>query len=79
MERKSSGQFSDLLAYFIPEILILFSIMSHIQKEIMIGLLYLKEDHVETIKEALVRYLQFNKAFESLVKSSHLKQQSVAI
>jgi hypothetical protein len=53
--------------------------MSHIQKEIMIGLLYLKEDHVETIKEALLRYLQFNKAFESLVKSSHLKQQSVVM
>jgi hypothetical protein len=68
-----------MLAYFIPEILILFSIMSHIQKEIMIGLLYLKEEHVETIKEALVRYVQFNKAFESLVKSNHLKQQSVAI
>ena len=47
--------------------------MSHIQKEIMIGLLYLKEDHVETIKEALVRYLQFNKAFESLVKSNNLQ------
>ncbi len=50
LERKSSGSFGEMLTYFIPEILILFSIMSHIQKEIMIGLLYLKEDHVETIK-----------------------------
>jgi hypothetical protein len=60
LERKASGQFGEMLAYFLPEILILFSIMSHIQKEIMIGLLYLKEDHIETIKEALVRYLQHN-------------------
>ncbi len=36
----------------------------------MIGLLYLKEDHLETIKEALVRYLQYNKAFESLINSN---------
>ena len=45
----------------------------------MIGLLYLKEDHVETIKEALVRYLQYNKALESLVKSSTLRQHSSAV
>lgn len=50
-----------MLAYFIPEILILFSIMSHIQKEIMIGLLYLKEENLESIRTALARYLVQNK------------------
>ena len=35
--------------------------MSHIQKEIMIGLLYLKEEHVESIRTALARYLHQNK------------------
>ena len=50
-----------MLAYFIPEILILFSIMSHIQKEIMIGFLYLKEEKVESIRTALARYLHQNR------------------
>jgi hypothetical protein len=44
-----------MLAYFIPEILLLFGIMSHIQKEIFIGLLYLKEHDMEGIEEALFR------------------------
>jgi hypothetical protein len=66
--RKASGQFGEMLAYFIPEIFILFSIMSHIQKEIMIGLLSIKEEHVESIKEALARYIKYNKALEQLVK-----------
>jgi hypothetical protein len=30
LQRKASGQFGEMLAYFIPEILILFAIMSHI-------------------------------------------------
>ena len=61
LSRKASGQFGEMLAYFISEILILFAIMSHIQKEIMIGLLYLKEEHVESIRTALARYLHQNK------------------
>ena len=66
--RKASDQFGEMLAYFIPEIFILFSIMSHIQKEIMVGLLSIKEEHVESIKEALARYIKYNKALEQLVK-----------
>lgn len=47
-----------MLAYFIPEILILFGIMSHIQKEIFIGLLHLKETEMEGIEEALFRVVR---------------------
>lgn len=50
-----------MLGYFLPEILILFAIMSHIQKEIMIGLLDIKETHIEDIREALIRYIEHNK------------------
>jgi hypothetical protein len=46
-----------MLFYFLPEILILFAIMSHIQKEIVIGLLYKKEESMEGIKDALIRYV----------------------
>lgn len=57
LHRKASGAFGELLAYFLPEILILFAIMSHIQKEIMVGLLYHKEERIEDIKEALIRHM----------------------
>lgn len=67
-----------MLAYFIPEIFILFSIMSHIQKEIMVGLLSIKEEHVESIKEALARYIKYNKALEQLVKNSSTDSPIVA-
>ena len=30
LHRKASGAFGDMFAYFLPEILILFAIMSHI-------------------------------------------------
>jgi len=33
-----TGDFSSLFWYFLPEILILFSLMGHMQKEILIGL-----------------------------------------
>jgi hypothetical protein len=50
-----------MLTYFLPEILILFAIMSHIQKEIMVGILFHKEEgRLESIKEALIRYLTYN-------------------
>ncbi len=48
-----------MLAYFLPEILILLAIMSHIQKEIMTGILYLKEKELENIEDALIRYVSF--------------------
>jgi hypothetical protein len=44
-----------MLAYFLPEILILFAIMSHIQKEMISGMLSLKETELEGIEEALLR------------------------
>jgi hypothetical protein len=47
-----------MLTYFLPEILILFAIMSHIQKEIMVGLIE-KKEQPEDIKDALVRYIKF--------------------
>lgn len=59
LERKATGTFSEMLALFLPEILILFAIMSHIQKEIMIGLLYHKEGELEGIEEAMIRYVSF--------------------
>lgn len=37
-------EFGDMLTYFLPEILLLFCIMTHIQKEILIGLLDIKEN-----------------------------------
>lgn len=60
MQRKASGAFGEMLFYFLPEILILFAIMSHIQKEIVVGLLYRKEESMETIKDALVRYIEYS-------------------
>jgi hypothetical protein len=50
--------FGKMLAYFIPEILILLAIMAHIQKEIMTGVLDLKEKPLEGIEEALKRYVR---------------------
>ncbi len=48
-----------MLGYFLPEILILLAIMGHIQKEIMSGLLDLKEeDNQEGIEDALIRYVR---------------------
>ena len=47
-----------MLTYFVPEILILFGIMSHIQKEIMVGLIDRKEQP-EDIKDALIRYIKY--------------------
>lgn len=47
-----------MLAYFLPEILILFAIMSHIQKELISGFLFLKETEMEGIEEALFRYVR---------------------
>lgn len=38
-----------MLAYFLPEILILLGIMAHIQKEIMTGIINLKEFNQEGI------------------------------
>jgi hypothetical protein len=38
-----------MLAYFLPEILILLAIMFHIQKEIMTGILALKDKPLENI------------------------------
>ena len=57
LTRKKSGAFGEMLAYFLPEILILFAIMLHIQKEIMTGILYHKEQQMEGIEEALLRYV----------------------
>jgi hypothetical protein len=54
-----SNGFSSMLGYFLPEILILLAIMGHIQKEIMSGLLDLKEeDNQEGIEDALIRYVR---------------------
>jgi len=39
----SSEAFGTMLAYFLPEILILLGIMAHIQKEIMTGVVHIKE------------------------------------
>jgi hypothetical protein len=39
-----------MLAYFLPEILILFAIMSHIQKEIMSGVFYFRENDIDQDK-----------------------------
>lgn len=36
--------------------------MSHIQKEIVVGLLYRKEESRESIKDALIRFIQYNNA-----------------
>ena len=47
-----------MLTYFLPEILILFAIMRHIQKEIMVGLIERKEKP-EDIKDALIRYISY--------------------
>jgi hypothetical protein len=46
-----------MFAYFLPEILILLAIMSHIQKEIMTGVLFLKEQAIEDIQTAINRYV----------------------
>ena len=58
LQRKASGQFGEMLTYFLPEILILFAIMRHIQKEIMVGLIERKEKP-EDIKDALIRYISY--------------------
>lgn len=58
--RVESDAFGKMVSYFLPEILILLAIMAHIQKEIMAGLLELKEsDKQEGIEEALIRYVRF--------------------
>jgi|LauGreDrversion4_2_1035121.scaffolds.fasta_scaffold07295_3 hypothetical protein len=66
LQRKASGQFGEMLFYFLPEILILFAIMRHIQKEIMVGLIERKEKP-EDIKDALIRYIN-NKNGEAAIK-----------
>jgi hypothetical protein len=49
-----------MFAYFIPEILILLAISGHIQKEIFIGLLDLKETQdFENIEQALIRVVSY--------------------
>lgn len=48
-----------MFAYFLPEILILLAIMSHIQKEIMSGVFFLKERAIEDIQTAINRYVTF--------------------
>ena len=65
LQRKASGDFGEMLFYFLPEILILFAIMSHIQKEIVVGLLYRKEESMETIKDAIVRYIEYSSTTNS--------------
>jgi hypothetical protein len=45
----SSDEFWKMLGYFLPEIFILLGIMAHIQKEIMTGILQIKEQAQETI------------------------------
>ena len=44
-----------MLGYFLPEIFLLFSLMANMQKEILIGLFDVKEDQIETIKQAMAR------------------------
>jgi hypothetical protein len=43
LERKASGSFGEMLAYFLPEILILFAIMSHIQKRLWLDYYSIKK------------------------------------
>ena len=64
-----------MFAYFLPEILILFAIMSHIQKEIMIGILYHKEGELETIEQALIRYVHLYHYYHWL-QMTYNKQQN---
>ena len=57
--RLATDAFGKMVAYFLPEVLILLAIMAHIQKEIMAGIIDLKErsGDQEGIEDALIRYV----------------------
>jgi len=57
--RVASDAFGKMVSYFLPEILILLAIMAHIQKEILTGILELKEQPElhEGIEDALIRFV----------------------
>mmetsp|Transcript_4980 Transcript_4980/g.3603 ORF Transcript_4980/g.3603 Transcript_4980/m.3603 type:complete len:166 (+) Transcript_4980:1009-1506(+) len=69
IERLPSGDFAKIFGYFLPEILLLFTLTAHLQKEKLGGILDLKECQIETVKEAIHRYLQ-NAELKKEVKKS---------
>mmetsp|Transcript_29539 Transcript_29539/g.28722 ORF Transcript_29539/g.28722 Transcript_29539/m.28722 type:complete len:131 (-) Transcript_29539:702-1094(-) len=50
LDRLTDSPFNDIFTYYSPEIMMLFCLMIHIQKEILLGLYDYKEYQIESIR-----------------------------